>query len=112
MLERLTQHLSVAGYLVFNNHGNTLSMRAPGAFLRRHLLGQQVSQLSPWQTKRLLERQALEVVEVAGFGLLVPRLLKLLGPAVYERGERLLGHVRPLRWFCTDLVIVSRRARV
>jgi hypothetical protein len=107
-LDALHRLLSEHGVLVLNVHGNTYSMRFPAAAFRRHLLRQRhVNQLSYPRVRRLLGQHGFRVQEVRGFGLMIARVYKLLGPRRTAGMERLVQRFPRLGYICVDVVIVA-----
>ena len=80
VLQRLRQLCSPSGLLLINMHGNSRSLRHPAiAWRRRHEDAKgdiMLNEMSPGETRRLLEASGFEIVRRFGFGLLPPTLYR------------------------------------
>ena len=102
----LARHLAPEGWLIFNNHKNTRSLRNR---LARALGRKGFQGMSPAQAKEFLNRAGLEVVDIYHFGVLPATEGRLLLPRPLLRGvERVLARWKWLRYYGQNLIYVCR----
>jgi SAM-dependent methyltransferase len=102
----LAARLGPGGILIFNVHGNSRSLGYFSYLRARYRQRRDVQVLSQREVERLLKSAGLEIYERRGFGLLLPRLSRLLGHRVSSRVEATVFRWPLLQACCTNLLFI------
>ena len=109
VLEALLKGLSHDGYLICNNHGNSMSLLHPVLVVRRLLKLPVQKSLAYSKFARLLEEKGLAIVEVRGVCYLPRILFNLLPNGLWNWMERTLGLLISSGKFAIYQIIVAKK---